>query len=41
MEAKIVSETLENECVFTENIIRNGMTDHAVPVRAAEVIKTG
>jgi hypothetical protein len=41
MEAKTVSETLENKCLFTENIIRDGMTGQAVPVRAADVIKAG
>ena len=41
MEAKTVSETLENKCVFAENIIRDDMTEQAVPVTAADVIKTG
>jgi hypothetical protein len=41
VEAKTVSETLENKCVFTENIIQDDMTDHAISVRAADIIKKG
>jgi hypothetical protein len=42
MEAKTVFETLENIQVFTENIIRDDFnTEHAVAVKAADVIKTG
>jgi hypothetical protein len=40
--SKTVYKTLENECVFTENIIREiFITQHAVDVTAADVIRQG
>jgi hypothetical protein len=42
MEAKTVSETMENKWVFTENIIRDiFITQHAVAVKTAGVIRQG